>query len=40
MLLLLLLMMMMMMDDARFGRPMTVTCVEVKEKIDRRIRDN
>jgi hypothetical protein len=27
-------------DDARSGRPSTVTCVQVKEQVDQRIRDN
>jgi hypothetical protein len=27
-------------DDARSGGSLTVTCVEVKERIDQRIRDN
>jgi hypothetical protein len=30
----------MSVDDARSGRPSTVTCVHVKEQIDQRIRDN
>jgi hypothetical protein len=27
-------------DDARSGRPLAITCVEVKERIDKRIREN